>query len=252
MPHWVSPSFATISGYGANAAIIHYHAMPETCAKLGTESVYLLDSGAQYLDGTTDVTRTMHFGTASDRVKMCYTYVLKGHIALGSAVFPEGTTGSRLDSFARRPLWGAGLDYNHGTGHGVGAFLNVHEGPQGIGFRARLNEVGFYAGMTTSNEPGYYEDGSFGIRIENICITVPAATPNNFANRKFLKFETVTMCPIETGLIDFSLLNAEEVQWLNEYHATVRRILLPEMKKIFPEAVDYLLRKTEAVAATKQ
>ena len=247
MPYWVSPSFATISGYGPNAAIIHYHAQPETCNSLGIDSVYLLDSGAQYLDGTTDVTRTVHFGVASDRIKMCYTYVLKGHIALGSAVFPEGTVGSRLDSLARLPLWGAGLDYNHGTGHGVGAFLNVHEGPQGIGFRPRANEAGFCAGMTTSNEPGYYEHGEFGIRIENICITVPANTPNNFADRKFCKFETVTMCPIETSLIDYTLMNPEEIRWLNSYHEKVRETLLPGIQETFPEAMEYLLQKTEAV-----
>jgi Xaa-Pro aminopeptidase len=248
MPHWVSPSFATISGYGPNAAIIHYHAQPETCGTLGTDSVYLLDSGAQYLDGTTDVTRTVHFGPVSDRIKMCYSYVLKGHIALASVVFPEGTTGARLDSLARMPLWGAGLDYNHGTGHGVGAFLNVHEGPQGIGFRPRANEAGFCAGMTTSNEPGYYEDGAFGIRIENICITTTANTPNNFANRNFCQFETVTMCPIETTLINFSLMTADEIKWLNSYHETVRETLLPGLTSMFPEALEYMLRKTEAVA----
>lgn len=248
MVHHVSPSFATIAGYGPNGAIIHYRADEKSCASLGTDSVFLLDSGAQYSDGTTDVTRTMHFGVPTQRMKECYTRVLQGHIALSRVVFPEGTVGSRLDALARVPLWSIGLDYNHGTGHGVGAFLNVHEGPQGIGFRKRENEEGFYAGMTTSNEPGYYEEGSFGIRIENVCITVPAATPNNFNGRKYCKFETVTMCPISTTLIDVSLLDASEISWLNEYHALVRSILLPIIEEKFPEAVNFLINSTNPIA----
>lgn len=148
------PSFDTIAGYGPNGAIIHYKPDKESAAMLGIDSTFLLDSGGQYLDGTTDVTRTVHFGEPSQRMKECFTLVLKGHIGLASVVFPEGTVGSRLDSLARMGLWAAGLDYNHGTGHGVGAYLNVHEGPQGISFRHRPKETGFVPGMNTSNEPG--------------------------------------------------------------------------------------------------
>lgn len=154
MPRHVSPSFSTICGSGANGAIIHYKPELDTCKIIDSSKILLLDSGAQYLDGTTDCTRTIMFNDVSDHIKYCYTLVLKGHIALASLVFPDGTLGSRLDATARIPLWTAGLDYNHGTGHGVGAFLNVHEGPQGIGFRFRPNEGGLQCGMTISNEPG--------------------------------------------------------------------------------------------------
>lgn len=246
MDGFVGPSFSTIAGYGANGAIIHYHAKKDKCSTLGVDSLFLLDSGAQYLDGTTDVTRTVHFGKPTQRMKDCFTAVLKGHISLARAVFPSGTTGARLDSFARAALWSMGLDYNHGTGHGVGAFLNVHEGPQGIGTRPRgLNEAGFQAGMTTSNEPGYYEDGQFGIRIENVCITVNKHTANNFGGKQFLGFETVTMTPIKKNLINIDQLTTDELQFVNEYHRTVREKLLPLMQAQFPEAVSYLLRETE-------
>ncbi|KAJ1409079.1 peptidase M24, structural domain-containing protein, partial [Ochromonadaceae sp. CCMP2298] len=163
------------------------------------------------------------FGTPSPEIRHCYTAVLQGHIALATAVFPEGTLGSRIDCLARLSLWQSGLDYNHGTGHGVGSFLNVHEGPQGIGFRRRPNEVGYFAGMTTSNEPGYYQDGHFGIRIENLCITVPKKTPFSFNDKQHVGFETVTLAPIALNMVDMGTLTPKEVQWLNEYHAQVRR-----------------------------
>eukprot|EP01041_Mallomonas_annulata_P001952 gene1952-3790_t len=228
-PRHVFPSFGTIAGYGSN----------------GLDSLFLLDSGAQYLDGTTDVTRTLHFGTPNEHMKTCFTLVLKGHIALGSAVFPQGTVGSRLDTLARLPLWSMGLDYNHGTGHGVGAYLNVHEGPQGISHRVKINETGFQSGMTISNEPGYYEENAFGIRIESLCITIDANTTHNFAGKKFCTFETVTMTPIQKKLIRIDMLDDKELHWLNEYHTTVRKTLLPIMQERFPEAVPYLICETE-------
>lgn len=247
MPDHKGPSFGSISGYGTNGAIIHYHCDKDTCQTLGYDSLFLLDSGGQYLDGTTDVTRMMHFGEPTQRMKDCYTLVLKGHIALGKSIFPEGTIGSRLDCLARLPLWNAGLDFNHGTGHGVGAYLNVHEGPQGIGFRLRPNDAGFTAGMTTSNEPGYYEEGNFGIRIENVCICTNAVTANNFNNRKFCTFETVTMTPIKTHLINISMLDDTEIEWLNNYHEKVRKSLVGMMTEYFPESVSYLNKETQPI-----
>ena len=242
------PSFPTIAGYGPNGAIIHYKPENATCATIGTNSLFLLDSGGQYVDGTTDVTRTLHFGNKpTQRMKDCYTAVLQGHIGLARLVFPEGTLGSRFDAIARLPLWGAGLDYLHGTGHGVGAFLNVHEGPQGIGYRKRDNEEGFRIGMTTSNEPGYYEEGSFGIRIENVCIIVEAKTANNFAGRKYCALETVTKTPINTALINKKMLSPEDIKWINDYHQDCREKLLPGMKQHFPQAVSYLMKETEPI-----
>lgn len=245
MPLNVGLSFGTIAGYASNGAIIHYHATKETAAVIGSDSLFLLDSGGQYADGTTDTTRTVHFGVPDAKMKRCYSLVLKGHIALARAVFPEGTLGSRLDTLARMPLWSLGLDYNHGTGHGVGAYLNVHEGPQSISFRRRDNEVGFFNGMTISNEPGYYEEGLFGIRIENVCVTIPAHTENNFGGKNFCGFQTVTKVPISTKLVDLSLLDDTELSWLNDYNATVRKTLMNDMKVCFPEAIPFLLKETE-------
>lgn len=249
-PMHVCPSFATIAGYGANGAIIHYSPAEGSSATLGTDAPFLLDSGAQYLDGTTDVTRTVHFGTPTDWQRQCFTLVLKGHMNLARAVFPEDTLGSRLDSLARTPLWSVGLDYNHGTGHGVGAYLNVHEGPQGISFRVKANETGFKRSMTISNEPGYYEDGAFGIRVESLCITVEAPTAHRFLGRTFCAFETVTMAPIQQKLVALDLLEDAELAWLNEYHRVVREKLLPVMQERFPDSVDYLLRETEPLVRT--
>lgn len=176
-------SFDTISSTGANAAIIHYHPEENKCDKVDINEVYLCDSGAQYLDGTTDTTRTLHFGTPRPKEKKAYTLVLKGMIALGNAVFPKGSNGYALDVLARQFLWAQGLDYRHGTGHGVGSFLNVHEGPIGIGTRPQYIEVPLVPGMCISDEPGYYEDGAFGIRIENVVVVKEIKTEFNFGDK---------------------------------------------------------------------
>ncbi|XP_055447455.1 xaa-Pro aminopeptidase 1 isoform X3 [Psammomys obesus] len=207
---FVDLSFPTISSTGPNGAIIHYAPVPETNRTLSLDEVYLIDSGAQYKDGTTDVTRTMHFGTPTAYEKECFTYVLKGHIAVSAAVFPTGTKGHLLDSFARSALWDSGLDYLHGTGHGVGSFLNVHEGPCGISYKTFSDEP-LEAGMIVTDEPGYYEDGAFGIRIENVVLVVPAKTKYNFNNRGSLTFEPLTLVPIQTKMIDVDSLTDKEV-----------------------------------------
>jgi Xaa-Pro aminopeptidase len=212
-------SFATISGSGPNGAIIHYHPKSETASLLSTDLIYLCDSGGQYKDGTTDVTRTLHFGTPTEHQRRTYTRVLQGHLALGSARFPEGTFGHQLDVLARIPLWSEGLNYRHGTGHGVGHFLNVHEGPHGIGTRSTT--VALQPSMTVTNEPGYYEDGEFGIRIENVMIVKEAKTLFNFGGSKYLEFETVTMAPYQNKMIDVSILSASEISWVNRYHQEV-------------------------------
>jgi len=212
-------SFTTISSTGPNGAIIHYSPDPADCAVIQKDQIYLCDSGAQFSDGTTDVTRTWHFGTPTAEEKRAFTRVLQGHIAIDTLIFPKGTSGYIIDSFARRALWQDGLDYRHGTGHGVGHFLNVHEGPQGIGTRIAYNDTVLKAGMTLSNEPGYYADGRFGIRIENIVIVRAAETPNNFGDKGYLGFEHVTMCPMQTKLVARELLTPQELEWLNAYHA---------------------------------
>ncbi|RDA82730.1 hypothetical protein CP532_2663 [Ophiocordyceps camponoti-leonardi (nom. inval.)] len=191
--HFVGLSFPTISSTGPNAAVIHYDPEPGSCAVIDPQNVYLCDSGAQYLDGTTDTTRTLHFGTPSPAERKAYTLVLKGVIALDTAVFPKGTTGFALDCLARQFLWHEGLDYRHGTGHGVGSYLNVHEGPIGIGTRVQYAEVPLAPGNVLSNEPGYYEDGHFGIRIENIMLVREQQTEHCFGEKPFLGFEHVTM-----------------------------------------------------------
>ncbi|KAM5353750.1 hypothetical protein ACJ41O_000400 [Fusarium nematophilum] len=218
---FVGLSFPTISSTGANAAIIHYGPERGSCATIDPEAIYLCDSGAQYRDGTTDTTRTLHFGTPTDAEREAYTLVLKGHIALDQAVFPKGTTGFALDSLARQHLWKNGLDYRHGTGHGVGSYLNVHEGPIGIGTRVQFAEVALAPGNVLSNEPGYYEDGKYGIRIENVVIVKEAKTKHSFGDKPFLGFEHVTMVPYCRNLIDAKLLTGEEKEWLNAYNAEV-------------------------------
>ncbi|KAM3704874.1 hypothetical protein ACJW31_03G039000 [Castanea mollissima] len=217
---FIDTSFDTISASGANGAIIHYKPETESCAIVDAKKLFLLDSGAQYVDGTTDITRTVHFGEPTARQKECFTRVLQGHIALDQAVFPESTPGFVLDAFARSFLWKIGLDYRHGTGHGVGAALNVHEGPQSISFRYG-NMTPILRGMIVSNEPGYYEDHAFGIRIENLLYVKEADTPNRFGGVGYLGFEKLTFVPIQSKLIDLSLLSAVEVDWLNHYHSQV-------------------------------
>jgi Xaa-Pro aminopeptidase len=214
-------SFPTISGAGAHGAIVHYRVTEASNIKIG-KGLFLLDSGAQYEDGTTDITRTIAVGKPSAEMRDRFTRVLKGHIAIARAVFPKGTSGTQLDSFARAALWQAGLDYDHGTGHGVGAFLSVHEGPQRI---SKVASVALEPGMILSNEPGYYKTNAYGIRIENLIAVVPKTIAG--AERDMLGFETLTLAPIDLRLIDQRLLNANEIQWLNAYHKRVRQVLLP-------------------------
>lgn len=223
-PLYMGESFDTIAGYKEHGAIVHYEATPETDVTLKPEGFLLLDSGAQYLDGTTDITRTIALGNLTEEEKTDYTLILKGHIALAMAVFPEGTRGAQLDALARMPIWKQHMNYLHGTGHGVGHFLNVHEGPQSI--RMNENPVALQPGMVTSNEPGVYKAGSHGIRTENLLLTVPAGE-GMFGN--YLKFETITLCPIcQKGIIK-ELLTTEEIEWLNEYHRTVYEKLAPDL-----------------------
>ncbi len=219
---FLEPSFPTIAGVGPNGAVIHYRPVEGQCAALSAGGLLLLDSGGQYDCGTTDVTRTVHLGGGepSAAQRDAFTRVLQGHIALDTAVFPEGTPGFVLDAFARRPLWAAGLDYRHGTGHGVGAALNVHEGPHGISPRFG-NTTGLVAGMVVSNEPGYYQDGAWGIRIENLVAIREAPTASRFGGVTFLGFERLTLVPIQAKMLSPALLSAAELAWLDEYHAQV-------------------------------
>ncbi|MBV8392261.1 MAG: aminopeptidase P family protein [Alphaproteobacteria bacterium] len=218
-------SFDTISGAGANGAIVHYRATEQTERPLELNSLYLVDSGGQYRDGTTDITRTIGIGTPTPEMKDRFTRVLKGHIALAMARFPVGTTGSQLDSLARYALWQAGLDYDHGTGHGVGAYLSVHEGPHRISKVA--STVALQPGMIVSNEPGYYKTGGYGIRIENLVAVKEAKIEG--ADRRYLEFETLTLAPIDLNCVDVSLLTDAEKKWLNDYHARVREVVAPQV-----------------------
>jgi Xaa-Pro aminopeptidase len=202
--------------------------------------LYLLDSGAQYLDGTTDVTRTMAIGEPTQEMRDRFTRVLKGHIALALARFPKGTTGIQLDAFARRGLWQVGLDYDHGTGHGVGSYLGVHEGPQRIS--KAPNAQPLLPGMIVSNEPGYYKTGAYGIRIENLVLVQPV---EGSGEREMMGFETLTLAPIDRNLIDPSLLDAEEIEWLDAYHARVRETLTP---LVDPDTAEWLTAATAPLA----
>jgi Xaa-Pro aminopeptidase len=210
-------SFPTISGFSAHGAIIHYGVTPKSDIPLSRDGIYLLDSGGQYLTGTTDVTRTIALGSPTAEQKDRYTRVLKGHIALAEAVFPEGTTGSQLDSLARQFLWQIGCDYEHGTGHGVGSYLSVHEGPQGISKRA--SDVPLKPGMILSNEPGYYKEGAYGIRIENLMTVIELPELPGFYG-----FETLTLAPLDAKLIDDNLLTDQERAWLQNYHERILRV----------------------------
>ncbi|WP_129791931.1 aminopeptidase P family protein [Sphingosinicella sp. CPCC 101087] len=224
-------SFDTISGAGPNGAIVHYRVTEETNRPLERDSLYLVDSGGQYPDGTTDVTRTVAIGTPSAEMRDRFTRVLKGHVGVARAIFPDGTRGSQLDSLARQYLWQAGLDYAHGTGHGVGSFLSVHEGPQRIspaGSGQPGGDEPLRAGMILSNEPGYYKTGAYGIRVENLVLVV--AREIEGAERKMLGFETLTFAPIDRALIETGMLSPGERNWIDRYHAKVLEVVGPQLE----------------------
>ena len=218
-------SFDTISGAGPNGAIVHYRVTRATNRKLKSGELYLVDSGAQYQDGTTDITRTVVIGPPTKEMRDRFTRVLKGHIAIATARFPVGARGVDLDPFARRALWEAGLDYDHGTGHGVGSYLSVHEGPVSI---SKAGMVPLKPGMILSNEPGYYLEDHFGIRIENLVLVTDAQVPDG-GEREMLSFETLTLAPIDRALVDTELLDAAEIAWLDAYHARVWKTLSSEL-----------------------
>jgi len=236
--HFRGLSFPTISASGSNGAVVHYRPSPETDRTLDRGSLYLLDSGGQYLDGTTDVTRTVAIGEPSEEMRTRFTRVLKGHIALATTRFPKGTTGPQLDTQARLALWDVGLDYDHGTGHGVGNYLGVHEGPQRISKIA--NRVALQPGMIVSNEPGYYKTGAYGIRIENLVTVIPMESPED-AEKELFGFETLTLAPIDLALVVPELLTEQEAEWLDAYHATVRDTLTP---LVGAETAEWLRRAT--------
>ena len=242
---FVGLSFPVIAGYNNNGAMPHYRATPESHAAITGNGLLLIDSGGQYLGGTTDITRVWPIGTVSDAMKRDYTLVLKGTLALSRARFPRGTLSPMLDAIARAPLWAESLDYGHGTGHGVGYFLNVHEGPQSISKAVPDAHMAMEPGMITSIEPGLYRPGQWGVRIENLVLNVPvpAAEAGN-AFGEFLAFETLTLCPIDTRCIERSLLRDDEVAWLNAYHAEVRRRLAPRVEG---DALAWLVERTQAV-----
>lgn len=219
------PSFHTISAFGPSAALPHYRASKEAPLPLGMDNLYLVDSGGQYLDGTTDITRVTVIGSATPEMRRRYTQVLQGHIALATAHFPAGTTGSQLDPFARQFLWRDGVDFDHGTGHGVGCYLSVHEGPQNIS--KRPSDVALRPGMVVSNEPGYYKPGAYGIRIENLVAVVELSPQPEGAERTTLGFETLTLVPYERRLIDVGRLSPEERSFVDDYHARVREVISP-------------------------
>lgn len=233
-------SFATIAGWAGHGAIVHYSATPDSNATIGTDNLLLIDSGANYLDGTTDITRTIAIGTPTADMIHDFTLVMKGHIAIATAEWPDGTRGHQLDAMARMPLWKEGKSYLHGTGHGVGHFLNVHEGPQSI----RLNDTGIplLPGMITSNEPGVYLSDRYGIRCENLVLTVHDQE-TEFG--KFYRFDTLTLCPFDRKLFDIEMMSEDEIDWVDEYHANVREqltpLLQPEEQKWLAEATKSLL-----------
>ncbi|MGP5302750.1 aminopeptidase P family protein [Psychrobacter celer] len=248
-PHYVSPSFPTIAGFNENGALPHYRATPEKFSYLdvaeGEGGLLLIDSGAQYQNGTTDITRVVGIGQVSDEHKRDFTTVLKAHIALARASFPDGIASPLIDAICRAPLWQAQMDYGHGTGHGVGYFLNVHEGPQVIAYSASTpKERAMKAGMISSNEPGLYREGKWGIRIENLVVNIPVANPTESEFGEFLHFETVTYCPIDTRLLDKSLLDQVEVEWLNDYH---RQVYAELKDRVAGAALDWLTERTQAI-----
>lgn len=238
-PLYFDQSFDTIAGYAAHGAIVHYSANPQTNVVIQPENLLLIDSGASYLDGTTDITRTITLGNPTPQQKSDFTLVMKGHIALAEAVYPEGTRGAQLDALARINLWKHGLSYLHGTGHGVGHFLNVHEGPQRI--HITENPTPLKPGMITSDEPGLYRSGEYGIRCENLILTVPAMT-TEFG--RFLKFEVLTLFPFDLRLFDTDIMTDDEINWVNSYHARVRERLMPFLNA---EEQNWLIQKTETL-----
>ncbi len=248
-PHYVSPSFPTIAGFNENGALPHYRATPEKFSYLdvneGEGGLLLIDSGAQYQNGTTDITRVVGIGQVNAEHKRDFTTVLKAHIALARAHFPDGIASPLIDAICRAPLWQAQMDYGHGTGHGVGYFLNVHEGPQVIAYSATTpKERAMKVGMISSNEPGLYREGKWGIRIENLVINTPVANPTETEFGDFLHFETITYCPIDTRLIEPSLLDKVEIDWLNQYHDQV----FAELKdRVDGAALEWLTERTKAI-----
>jgi Xaa-Pro aminopeptidase len=240
----MGPSFSTIAGFNANGAMPHYRATEEAHAVIEGDGLLLIDSGGQYLGGTTDITRVWPIGKVSEAMKRDYTLVLKGTMALSRTVFPRCTPSPMLDAIARAPLWAEGIEFSHGTGHGVGYFLAVHEGPQSISKAVVEPHMAMEPGMVTSIEPGLYRPGQWGVRIENLVLNVPAQTNEADAFGEFLAFETLTLCPIDTRCIARSLLRDDEVAWLNNYHATVRARLAP---KLAGAALAWLMTRTEAI-----
>jgi Xaa-Pro aminopeptidase len=216
-------SFPTISGAGPNGAIVHYRVTRRTNRRIASGELFLIDSGGQYEDGTTDITRTIAVGAPKDEMRARFTRVLKGHIAIATALFPDGTTGAQIDSFARQSLWRAGLDFDHGTGHGVGSYLSVHEGPASI---SKRGAVALKRGMILSNEPGYYKTDAYGIRIENL-VLVTEAPPVAGAEKSLNAFETLSLSPIDRRLIDVTLMTGDEIDWIDTYHARVTVALGP-------------------------
>ena len=243
-PGFKGLSFGTIAAFNANGAMPHYHATPESHAVIEGDGLLLIDSGGQYLGGTTDITRVWPIGSISAQHRRDYTLVLKGTLALSRTRFPRGTLSPMLDAIARAPLWQHGLDYGHGTGHGVGYFLNVHEGPQSISKIIPEPQMAMQPGMVTSIEPGLYRPGQWGIRIENLVMNKHAEDPERGAFGEFLEFETLTLCPIDTRCIDRTLMRQDEIDWLNAYHATVRERLSP---LVSGAALQWLQQRTVAV-----
>ena len=222
------PSFETIAGYQEHGAIVHYASTPQTDVELKPRGIFLIDSGGQYLDGTTDITRTIAMGKPTAEQKDRFTRILKGHISLAMTRFPRGTAGNQLDTIARKPLWDINQNYGHGTGHGIGAYLNVHEGPQAISYYRGLG-VPLEPGMIISNEPGFYKTGEYGMRVENLIVVVE--DKNGKTTNDFYSFETISFCPIDLNLIDKNLLSARELGWLNSYHKKVKELLSPYLNK---------------------
>ena len=240
-PHFISPSFGTIAGFNGNGAMPHYRATASSHAVIEGNGLLLIDSGGQYLNGTTDITRVVPVGTVSTEQKRDFTLVLKGMIALSRMQFPYGTYSTVLDTVARAPMWAEGINYGHGTGHGVGYFLNVHEGPQSISGAIPNSDMVMEIGMITSNEPGIYRPGKWGVRIENLMLCVPAQT-TEFG--EYLKFESLTLCPIDTRCIALDLMHQDEIDWLNAYHQDVLHRLSPRVQG---DALNWLKERTKAI-----